>query len=235
MDEKFRQLVGMVREMARTRLAEASAVRVAKAVDELMLLNALESEAAAARHVAILSVIDRLPAEEIEPLARRLMRPFDPEARKAAALLVGASGGEPGLIGRWLEDESDWLVKQHQKLALVMLGRPPEAFVPENLFVRRDVSRYAVIWTMLHAGRIDGLDELFDPLGPDSGLLRHGLDSERFWYVLRRYLPPEAPGFDLWADPAVQQLQSDLLRSWYLMNRSRLRFDEAAGRFALEK
>ncbi len=45
------------------------------------------------------------------------------------------------------------------------------------------------------------------------------LDELRWWYVLNRYLPEDAPRFDVWGDPLLMQFQVDTLRNWYLLNR----------------
>ena len=55
------------------------------------------------------------------------------------------------------------------------------------------------------------------------------LGEFRWWYVLRHYLPDDAPSFWVWADSDLQEFQVDRLRAWYVIHRNRLRNEAGLG------
>jgi len=214
-------------------LVRAAAVRVARHVSEDDWLNAFDSEYAGVRHLAALAAMERLDRETLNTLARKLSRTFYDNERMGSAMLIGLAGLDARTLRDRLKRESVWVVKQHVRLGLLMIGEPIDVDF-DALLLRSDMPRQSVIVAMLHTGRIEGFDQLLRPLSGDGGALRDELDRLRFWPMLKRYLPPDAPRFDTWADPATQQLQCDALRAWYLVNRSRLTFDAASRRFMLD-
>jgi len=194
---------------------------------------ALDAEPAAVRNLACLVAVDRLDAEAVAELADRLSHHFLDHRRMAGAMLIGLRGGPVDLLEARLEREHVWVVRQHLRLAAMMLGRD-EQLVDQlpALLARDDVPTSSVHLAMLHTGLIDALDRLLDPLGSAADL-RQTLDQQRFAPVLRRYLPREAPPFRLHADPLLQGFQTDVLRDWYLLHRARLSFDPGTRRWTL--
>ena len=63
------------------------------------------------------------------------------------------------------------------------------------------------------------LEMLLHPRHADWVDLREMLATQRWWYVLRPYLRPDAPPLWLWADRELQAFQIEVLRCWYLVNR----------------
>ena len=57
------------------------------------------------------------------------------------------------------------------------------------------------------------------------------LVHKRWWRVLKKYLPADAPlDLSLWADEEVQQFQIDVLRNWYLLESARISAPAAENR-----
>jgi len=204
-------------------LVRAMMLRSAAHVDPNDALLAFDSDHAAVRHIAVLHAADRFDDDTLRELVRRLVVTWHDNRIMAGAMLAGYTGVGLDILEQRLDREQGWLARQHLKLGLFMQGRI-DNFDPAGLLARTDVPRQTVLWAMLYTGRLKAFDELFNPLGTVDGELRAALDRERFIYVLRRHLPG-APQFRVWADPALQQFQVDVLRDWYLMHRSALTFD----------
>jgi len=201
-------------------LARVAAVRAARDVHEIDLLAMFDTEAPSVRRLAVLTAYDRLPADQARQLASRLSHTFVDSSRMAGALLAGMVG-DVDLLERRLEREQVWTVKQYLRLGQMMAGQPV-SLDTTALMARQDMDDLDVLWAMLHAGRTKAaLDQLLDPLAGSSARLRRQLDQQRFWPVLKRYLPTEAiehAPFWVWADPTLQGFQCDVLRTWYLIN-----------------
>ncbi len=214
-------------------LVRVAAVRAAKDASEDQWLNTFDSDHAGVRHLAALAALRRLDRDKLQAIAKRLNRTFYDNERMGGAMLVGLAGLDANILRDRLSRERQWVVQQHVKLGLLMLGQDIDIDF-DALLARSDMPRQSVMLAQIHTGRIEGLDTLFRPLSGDAGELRDMLDHQRFWPIVKRYLPDNAPRFDLWADPALQQFQCDVLRTWYLMNRSRLNFDAQRKRFTTE-
>lgn len=132
------------------------------------------------------------------------------------------------------------------ELALWMQHRPidpdPSALAV-GLLGRSDLPTTTVLLVLLHQRRPEAPDYLLTPRGdeialpsplptadptspPDPVGLRELLADYRWWNVLAATLPgyttpttDPPPDFWLWADPELQQLQIDTLRTWWLMHR----------------
>ena len=89
--------------------------------------------------------------------------------------------------------------------------------------VTDDLPATTILLAKLHRRRAEALDDLLNPRGEPTLDLVELLDHYRWWYVLKHYLPEDAPPFWVWADPQLEQFQIDVLRNWYLVNRHRFR------------
>lgn len=120
-----------------------------------------------------------------------------------------------GMIGSLLEDGGG--EARHSAWLLARLINDPRD-------IRIDSVPRTTRWVLaLHRGElVRMLDELFS----DSSRLRPDpldlLVRRRWWHVLSRYLPEDAPPLWLWGDVGVQRFQLDVLRAWLAANRSRL-------------
>lgn len=201
-------------------LVRVFAVRAARDVDELDLLAMFDTTEPTVRRLAVLTAYDRLDDEARHQLADRLCHTFDDSARIAGALLAGLNG-QTDLLAARLEREREWAVTQYLRLGQMMAG-VEVAIDADALIAREDIDELDVVWAMLHnpAHRKQGLMHLLDPLTGSSDVLRSQLDQQRFWPVLERYLPEDVPEFWIWADPALQKFQCDVLRMWFLVHAS---------------
>jgi hypothetical protein len=64
---------------------------------------------------------------------------------------------------------------------------------------------------------IEQIEEEPMPLEPVG--LRELFERYRWWRLLERFLPEDAPDLWLWADHDLMQFQVDVLRNWYLIRR----------------
>lgn len=134
------------------------------------------------------------------------------------------------------EHESDWPTRQVYRLALWMRDDAPPGpgsaadSTPNDdddadfadfalaLLQRRDVPAPTVLHALLHTGHADAaLSWLFNPAGEPPVDLDDLLVRRRWWTVLDRYAPPDAP--PLWpAAPAeLRRFQLDVWREWVLV------------------
>ncbi len=210
-------------------LVRALALRAAKGVslDEAVL--AFDSDLAAVRHLAVLHAAERFDDATLDQLIDRLVVTFYDNRIMGGAILAGYTGRSADLLADRLKREEGWRVRLHLKLGLFMQGRPADLRL-KPLLRQPEAPRLTLLWAMMHVGRIDALDALIAPLGGDDGALREALDADRFIGVLRRYLPAvrERAPFWVWADPALQRFQLDVLRDWYLLHRSSLVWDSSS-------
>ena len=204
-----------------------------EAVDYLVFLSELPTM----RLMACCVAMDRFSSEDVQTLAATLLDQPEDEQRIAGALLTAMSDSD-GKALRFLEQrlelEKAWIPKQHYQLAMWMLGHNEE-FTPmvRGLLGHDQIGRTTVQLALLHAGDRLALDDMFDPFHLDLLSLPLLLDQIRFLPVLQRYLP-DLPEFSIWGDTMLQQFQADVMRNWYLLNRSKLSFDPASKRFELK-
>lgn len=216
-------------------LIRLHAVRASRRSSPADLLRVFNSDQPTTRDVACLVAIERFGRDGCRDLAHQLLASFNDNQRMAGAILAGMVEPDERLIKllRLRHEQADaWVVRQIAAIGLRMAGQNVEAPDFPALLARRDVPRTTIILAMLHTGRLDGLDWLISPFGEEPLSLRLLLDQLRYWPVLRAYLP-DAPPFWLYGDAEIQQFQVQFIRDWYLINRPRLRFDEATRRFAL--
>lgn len=190
------------------------------------LYGALTSPTPTLRDLACMVSADRLSAEQVDKLVRELLTDFNDNAKISGAILSGLTGAQVPLLIKKEEAEDIWSVRQLMRLGLWMQGLLPELkqTVP-GLLTRDDLPVTTVLLGMLHHNNLSrgqALDYLLNPRGEPSLDLVDLFDQQRWWYVLRRYLPPDAPPFWVWADPDLEKFQIEVLRNWALLNRYRM-------------
>ena len=196
------------------------------------------SPRATLRDLACVVAADRFSDSQNERLVASLLNNFNDDAKCSGAILAGLTGLQPELLAKKARHEDVWSVRQIMSLGLWMQGHPPPEISPdippdishtghgskgravvEGLLTRDDLPTTTVLLAMLHMKHTAAWDFLFNPQGEEQIDLLELFDQARWWRVLKRYLPPDAPPFWVWADPQLAQFQIDLLREWYLLHR----------------
>jgi hypothetical protein len=199
-------------------------------------VHLFEAEQPTLRDLAAHIARERFTPQQLQPLALDLIDGFDNNGRMGGAILAGLLPRNEKLVERLryrAEYATDWIVKQHMHMGLVMQGQTVEQFDPAMLLLHRSVPPTTVMLSLLHSGRLDGIDWLLNPFGQSPVSLPLLLDQFRYEPVLRRYLP-QMPPFWIWADPKVQAFQADVIRDWYLLRRPALVFDAERKVFTID-
>ncbi len=205
-----------------------AAVAVMKNPSPADLRYVFASPRPAMRDLACLVAAQRFSPQQNEALAASLLTDFNDDAKCSGAILAGLTGSQPKLLAKKQRHEDIWHVQQVMALGMWMQGQALpngvdiEQLAP-NLLLRPDVPTTTVLLAMLHKGHPAAMDYLLNPKGEERLSLTQLFDQSRWWYVLRSYLPPDAPLFWVWGDPDLAQFQVDVLRDWYLLARHRLR------------
>jgi len=217
------------------------AVRASKSAEPSDLLPVFDAALHPMRDLAVVVARERFDHAQRAALALELVRSFDDHWRWSGAMLIGSLPTDRVTpeLRKWLdvhtEHADSWVTLQHFQLARLMLGETVEPFDPATLLVQSKMPRTTTTMALLELGRLDGLDWLINPIGEpgvgDAEALRLLLNQARYEPVLRRYLP-ELPPLWFYAEVDVQRYQVDVIRNWYLLNRSELRFDRATRTFA---
>ena len=227
-------------------LLRALTVAVSKTPRPGDLLPAFRSEVAEMRNLAAVIAADRFGEEHLKEFVRRLLTEFDDQARMSGAILAGLSGIAPraevpgearpvDLLVYKAAHEDIWSVQQVLRLGLWMQGRLPEMDLNDvrSLLGRDDVPTTTLLLAMLHRGHaVAAFDYLLSPLAEPRIDLNRLLIRRRWWHVVQRYLPADAPPLWLWADSRLQAFQIDVLRDWYLLHRHQLRSGRGEAREA---
>lgn len=217
------------------RLALASIKEKLTADDLLPLLTA---QSPTLRDRAAVLAATRLSKADAMALADDLLRSFDDTAVVAGAMVAALADVRPttvtpvnpsappqDLLAYRAKHEDDPVMREALELALWMRGDLAELRPPAEVLFRQHVlDGSTVLLAMLHRGGADrrlALDLLFNPRGEPTLDLDHLLVAGRWWEVLRRYLPEDAPQLWLWADPELRALQIDVLRDWWLVERGK--------------
>ncbi len=215
-------------------LSLLQAVRVSKTSKPEDLLPVFEAGQSTIRDYAVWTAIERFTPAECRGLAEQLIGSFDDNQRMAGAMLAGVLPADAvdkklsEMLTVRQQSPGTWNVLQHYNLALTMRGQKIDKFDTADLLLRPDFPKSTTVMGLLQLGRIEGADWLLNPLGepPMKGTegLRQLFDTFRYWPVFHHYFP-DAPSLWLWAEPAVQRKQIEVIRDWYLLNRNRLKFD----------
>jgi hypothetical protein len=189
------------------------------------LRPAFLSPIAPIRDLACLVAADKFNEQTLEGMIADLIGDYSDEAKMSAAILSGITGLRADLIRRRMVNEHLWSAQQVQRLGLWMQGAHPELDGRvQDLLLRDEVPTTTVLLAMLHRGeRVAALDYLLNPRGEPRLDLVELFDQARWWHVLRRYLPADAPPFWPWADPQLEAFQVDVIRDWYLVRRASMR------------
>ena len=205
-----------------------------------LLTPTFDSEVPMMRDLACIVAAERFTKEQNEELIKTLLKDFNDDNKRSGAMLAGLTNirarGHFGLGEQ--KDEVDLLqhvsgygnyhLKQITRIALWMQGRLDGVtedefrFELDAMLARGDIPTTTVLLAMMHMKRPEALDYLINPREQERLSLIELFDKFRWWPVIRRYLPDDAPPFWVWGDPLVEQFQVDLLREWYLINRQRL-------------
>jgi len=187
------------------------------------LFDLFASDASTLRDLACIVARDRFSTDQLTKLTASLLHDFNDNAKCSGAILSGLTGLQTKLLDKKARDEDIWSVQQILKLGLWMQGREPDMKkLAPGLLSRGDLPTTTILLAMLHRNHPMALEYLFNPPGEESTDLIEWLDQHRWWRVLQRYLPKDAPPFWVWADPDLEQFQIDVLRNWYLLNRHKL-------------
>lgn len=229
-------------------MVRLQAVRVSTTSVPEDLWPLLGSDASVMRDLACTVATQRFDAAQCRALARKLIGAFDDSRRMSGVMLAALTDGTTSDAGLMIAlrvragHPGSWLVEQHCKLALWMLGEPPPDFDPFLLIQHLRMPRSTMVMATLRAGHLEALDWLLNPFGepPAGGIegLRILLGEYRYWHVLRRSFDPRIVGlaihrFPLWTDQATQRGQLEFMRDDYLIYRPLLRFDPQRKVFTL--
>jgi len=182
------------------------------------------------RDLACIVAADRFSDDDNRTLISSLLNDFNDHAKRSGATLAGLTGLHPQLLAKKARDEDIWSVRQIMYLGMWMQGKTPiengteidmDQLAP-GLLTRTDLPTTTILLAMLHRKHPQALDYLFNPRGEERLDLIELFDQFRWWRVISRYLPDDAPPFWPWADAELEQFQIDLMRDWYLLNRHRL-------------
>ena len=188
------------------------------------LLPVFDHEAPALRDRACVIAGDRFTPEQNTALIAGLLADYNDRAKMSGAVLAGLTGLQTSLLERKHGQEDNPQVQQVMELGLWMQGKRPEFDCAVSLWLTHDdLPATTILLAKLHRRRAEALDDLLNPRGELTLDLVELLDHYRWWYVLKHYLPEDAPPFWVWADPQLEQFQIDVLRNWYLVNRHRFR------------
>jgi hypothetical protein len=213
------------------RLAALAVTREPR-VDDMRRL--FESPYPFVRDWACVIAADRLGRDVCDALAGELLTSYNDDAKRSGAMLAGLVGVQADLLAERAAAEDVWSVRQVMRLGQWMQGRADVDPLP--LLGHDDMPACTVMLAMLHVDRDRALDAILsprtdEPAFPAASLnlppgeaaqsitLTQMLVRYRWWPVLRRYLPDDAPPLWLWADPATQRRQVRLLRNWWLVSR----------------
>ncbi len=190
------------------------------------------SDNSAMRDLACFVAARRFDSQQNAILAHRGLIAFNDDAKMTGAMLAGLAGVERTFLAKRTAVEDQAPVRAIMQLGLWMQGQPvpgagnepiPMAQWVPGLLIRPDVPRTTVLLALLQMHQRAGLDYILAPQTtlPKIDLLQL-LGDQRWWRIVRRYLPAEAPPFWPWADPEIQAFQIDVLRDWYVLNRDRM-------------
>ncbi len=200
-----------------------AAVRKMKSPEPMMLQAAFMSPHSTVRDLACLVAVQRFDQTTLDKFIASLLNDLNNEMRISGAVLSGMTGLQTELLRKRAKVQSTWRMQKMMQVGLWMQGELPSMNKQvAGLLMRHDLPTSTLLMALLHRKHPAGLDYL---LAPREGLAPDFIDllvHYRWWYVMRHYLPNDAPPLWLWADPALHRFQVDVLRDWYLLHRPEL-------------
>lgn len=211
-------------------LLRVMTTRIARTPNPEAMLSPLASPEPAMRDLAAVVAAERLTSEQNAALIDRLLGDYSDDAKRGGAILAGLTGQRLDALRERADFENNWSTQQVMRLGLWMAGTLPEfGQTVDGLVLREDVPVTTVLLAMLEHGgdaRYRALEFLLNPRGEPVLDLIELLDRQRWWYVLRDYLPEplvEGAPFWPWADADLEAFQVDVLRDGFLVNAYRIR------------
>ncbi|MFA9478337.1 hypothetical protein ACERK3_08515 [Phycisphaerales bacterium AB-hyl4] len=201
-------------------------LRVATAAEPNMsdLRPLLRHGEARLRDLACVVAVERFDNDVLDATIAELLVDYHDGAKISGAMLAGMTGLQLELLRERASRQSNWAVGQMMRLGLWMQGAEPTLDGrASRLLARRELPKSSMLLALLHRDPAAAWDELLAPQGEPTIDLVQLFDHYRWWYIARRSLPDDAPPLWWWADRPLQQMQVDVLRSWYLLHRHTLR------------
>jgi hypothetical protein len=189
------------------------------------------SDQASLRDIACVIAAAALDRERAAAIAESLLTSFNDHEKMSGAVLSGLIQANTSLLAERAAKEDIWAVQQVLRLGLWMQHQPmadvADMTKQSAMLLTRgdDVPVTTVLLAMLassdDAAHHQALEYLFNPWGSPPTDLVELLGTQRWWLVLGRFLPPEAPGFDMAPPPPPEEActQIERLRMWYLLHR----------------
>ena len=205
------------------------------------LIPVIESNEADLPQLAALIASRRFDNTANNALALKLLNDFGTTEHVAGATLAALIQPDDALteaLTHRAELSPDWATRQMASLTTTLHGivsvaaqatsgidAAPNQPDIEALLADRALPRTAVILALANHGHLDGFDWLLNPIGVPPADLSVTLIDLRFKYAIDVYLPG-APRLDPWAPIETIHPDIERLRMWYLLNRSKLVFDQ---------
>ena len=201
--------------------------------DPDVLRPALRSDSSAIRTLAAVTAADRLSPEQAESLTVELLKSFNDRDITSGMILAGLTGHATDLLRKRHDIARSTDFEQLQTASLALWMQDAHAPHPVHADYTRGLEDNippllesgtfplsVTLLALLHRDDPRGLDHLLGLTREPSVNVVAMLRDQRFWHVLRRYLPADAPPFWLWADPQLQAFQVDVLRDWWVVRRA---------------
>lgn len=190
--------------------------------DELLpLLAATEPHV---RDLACVTVLERFNDDDsLKKLVRSSLLNYSDEAKQSGAVLSGLTGVGGNVLKTRAELEDIWTVLQIMRLGLWLQGKQSSLDGrAADFWMRKDIPKCTLLYILLHRDPRTAFNLILHPRGEPLFDVIDLLNTRRWWAVLSRHLPADAPPFWAWADPDFQAFQLDTLRAWYIVNGHRM-------------
>ncbi|MBI1337618.1 MAG: hypothetical protein GC164_11720 [Phycisphaera sp.] len=204
-------------------------------LDRALVEPALRSDDPTMRDLACVAASK---CEDVLDMATKLLKTFDENARLSGVIVAGLAGVRPTGTLRdtgqkvdlldYVSQYPDWRLGQYVRLADWLQGRLNDEQATAkhvnpalSLLIRKDLPRSTLLLVSLERDLPGTLDALLVPQGEaDVDALLDLFVAKRWWHVLEPHLPDDAPRLWLWGDEGLQRFQIELLREWWVLNRS---------------
>ncbi|QQE11906.1 hypothetical protein JD969_00045 [Planctomycetota bacterium] len=198
-------------------------------------LSALLSSDTPIRDLAVHIASQTLSDDQIKLLISKLLENDSSAAHTAIALLHALTNqADPDLIESFILNEQDYILSKTAEFARSMQDpHAPLSTDPEMLLISNYYPRSTLLMLLLHsnpAHQHAALEHMLLSNQFSNADIIELLDTKRFHYILYDILPKifedqdpaDIPQLWLWADIGLQNLQLDILKQWYNINRHSL-------------